>query len=240
MKKPKFIITCEHASKRVPDCCSAFLLPPASEREQHRVYDWGARHVARKLAEKLHAPIYEGKITRLAIDLNRSIDHPELFSETVKAQSETLKARLIARYYFPFRSKVEKRIEEWIEHRFNVVHLSIHSFTPRLNGNLRAVDFGVLFDETRAFESALSREIFSYHSNKYDFLSTKSNTPYQGIDDGHATALRKVFPENYAGIEIEYSQSLDLKRQSERWADDLRDALRHAYAQGKKTIELCG
>lgn len=239
MKKAKVIVTCEHASRRIPRICSPSMNAARNERDRHRIYDWGAKGIARRFSELQNAPLFEGEVTRLAIDLNRSIGHPEFFSDSVQQLSETIKAQFIARHFLPFRNQVEKRIAKWISMGNNVIHISIHSFTPCLNGQVRSVEFSVLYDESRAYEVAIAGSILSYHKNKYSFMSIIPNAPYKGIDDGHTTALRKVFPENYAGLEIEYSQGLDLVRQRDRWARDLRDSLRYALSQGERTLEFC-
>jgi len=234
MKKPKIIVTCEHASKRVPRSCQPHFELPSGASERHRIYDWGTRGISRKFAEITKAPLFEGVATRLAIDLNRSLDNPGLFSPCIQKMDESFKSRLIARYYLPFRQGVEQQIGEWIASGRTVVHFSIHSFTPCLNGQIRTVDIGVLYDESRPYESALSQDIIAYHRMRYPSLSVDPNEPYKGTDDGHTTALRQTFPRHYAGIEIEYSQALPLVRQRNRWARDLRSSLHYALAQGKQ------
>lgn len=231
MKKPKIIVTCEHASKRVPDFCRPHLVLPVGPSERHRIYDWGTRGISRKFATLLHAPLFEGEATRLAIDLNRSLDNPDVFSSSIQSLDEYFKERLITRYYYPFRKRVERQIEKWISADNEVIHFSIHSFTPCLNGQVRTVELGVLYDGSRPFESALSQRIISYHKSRYPSLTIETNEPYKGTDDGHTTALRKIFPQNYAGIEMEYSQGLPLVRQRNRWARDLHDSVLHAIVE---------
>lgn len=226
--KTKLIVTCEHASNRIPADCPELLEHPLKDFDQHRLYDWGAKEVARKFAELTKAPLWEGKTTRLAIDLNRSIGNPELFYGAASNFSESKKAELIAKHYLPFRKEVEDTIGEWIEEGNNVLHISIHSFTPILNNLKRLAELGVLFDESKDFETKIAKGIMEYHRNQYEHLAVMANTPYHGTDDGHTASLRKVFPEQYAGIEIEYSQILDLERQPERWANDLLDSIQFA------------
>ncbi len=239
MKKPRIIVTCEHASRRVPRVCRPHLELPREASERHRIYDWGTRGLSRKLAAYLKAPLFEGEATRLAIELNRSLDNPDLFSPSIQGMDDAFKARLIDRYYLSFRQRVEQQISKWISSDRTVIHLSIHSFTPCFNGQVRTVDIGVLYDESRAYESALSKGIITYHRKQYPSLSVEANEPYKGTDDGHTTALRKKFPRNYAGIELEYSQGLPLVRQRNRWARDLRDSLHYALEQGKQYRALC-
>lgn len=226
--KTKLIVTCEHASKRIPASCPQLRDQPVKDFEQHRVYDWGAKTVARHFAELSKAPLWESKATRLAIDLNRSIGNPDLFYGVASTFSEAKKAELIAKYYLPFRKEVEDKIRRWIKQGNHVIHISIHSFTPILNNLKRLAELGVLFDETRPFEALIAKGIMEYHREQYEGLAVMANTPYHGTDDGHTTALRKVFPEKYAGIEIEYSQILDLERQPDRWSKELLASIRYA------------
>jgi predicted N-formylglutamate amidohydrolase len=75
----RWVITCDHASNRVPpDVGGGDLGLPPEDMERHIAYDVGAAGVARALAEALDAPVILSDFSRLVIDPNRGEDDPTL------------------------------------------------------------------------------------------------------------------------------------------------------------------
>ena len=199
------ILTCEHAGNEIPqDFISLF--PGAEEvLESHRGYDPGAFDlfkVLNNLAELSHFQM----VSRLLVEMNRSLDHPQLFSEFSRGLDSAVKKEILEIYYFPYRNSVEKEISERIGKGEEVLHFSVHTFTPNLNGEKREADIGLLFDPTctseEEFCSAFKNELFERNSG----LQIKFNYPYRGIDDGFTTYLRQKFTKDYCGIELEVNQ----------------------------------
>jgi predicted N-formylglutamate amidohydrolase len=90
-----------------------------------------------------------------------------------------------------------------------VIHLSSHSFTPELDGIVRAADVGLLYDPARAGEAALCREWRTYLKAREPSLRVRRNYPYTGKSDGFAAYLRRRFAaDEYIGIELEINQRL--------------------------------
>ena len=87
------------------------------------------------------------------------------------------------------------------------MHVSVHTFTPELDGEVRQADIGLLYDPKRKYEQACSKE-WKAALNKADKnLLVRFNYPYLGIADGFTTYLRRKFTENeYVGIELEVNQ----------------------------------
>ena len=225
----RFIVTCEHARPYIPPEYEAQLGELLHGIETHRVYDWGARPIAKHLARLLKAPYFESEVSRLVIDLNRSIDNPDLLSEPIRAAGAELKQLLLARYYDPFREAVGRLVEEAIANGDTVFHFSIHSFTPNYYGQERSVKFGVLFDESREIESNLAQKILAAHKIRHPYMKAAFNEPYKGTADGHTTSLRQRYPSNYAGIELEYSQGLELETYAARFASELSDIFNQGH-----------
>lgn len=91
----------------------------------------------------------------------------------------------------------------------SVLHLSVHSFTPVWKGTLRKADIGLLFDPSRALETALVRELRALLGRALPELRVRANYPYRGTSDGLTTIMRrKTDPTRYAGIELELNQAL--------------------------------
>ena len=82
----------------------------------------------------------------------------------------------------------------------------MHTFTPKLNEEIRNTDIGLLYDPTRSEEKEFSKKFKQNIKNHNPDLKIRFNYPYLGKADGFTTYLRKKFPENYLGIELEVNQ----------------------------------
>ena len=74
-RRSPFLITCDHAGKRLPRALGTLGLPE-SELSRHIAWDIGAAQVARCLARELGAFAILQTYSRLAIDCNRRPDVP--------------------------------------------------------------------------------------------------------------------------------------------------------------------
>ena len=204
----KLVISCEHASNRLPAKYRAQVDIPDFVLNSHRAYDRGAVAIARILARKTGAALHVGKYSRLLIDLNRSLHHPGSFSYFSKSLSHENKQAIVESIYRPYRDKVENQIESLIKHKSIVLHLAIHSFTPVLDGDVRNCDLGLLYDPSRRLEKKLAGTMRIELKKILPTLRVRSNYPYRGTADGFTTYLRSRFsPGKYAGFEIEVNQA---------------------------------
>lgn len=203
------LLTCEHATGHVPQSLSRQFASGQAALRSHRGIDFGAAVCARRWARQTQAPLYLGRVSRLAVELNRSLNHAALFSEFTQGLSPEKKAALLARYYHPHRRAVTDFIAQCAKRRQLVVHLGIHSFTPIWKKQVRAVDIGLLFDPQRPIERSICRAWQKNLAEACPALRIRRNTPYRGTADGFTTSLRRTFdPRTYAGIEVEISQGI--------------------------------
>ena len=215
----KLMLTCEHASNRLPATFKKFV--PTNVQGTHRAYDIGALKVFRKLV-KFAKPEFscEGKFSRLFVDLNRTITNKSAFSEyygeletSDKAAAEKVKTEATA-YWKEYRANVERFVTQNIgkgskaagNKGATIVHLGIHSFTPVLNGKPRNTDIGILYDPARPQERVYANVIKNEIKRLYPHMKVRFNYPYKGTSDGLTTSLRKKFGSRYVGIEIEINQ----------------------------------
>src|SRR6187200_2040009 len=70
-----FLITCDHAGRRLPRALGTLGLPE-SELGRHIAWDLGAAEVARRLSRELGAFAILQTYSRLVIDCNRPTDVP--------------------------------------------------------------------------------------------------------------------------------------------------------------------
>lgn len=206
---PKLLLTCEHGGNRVPQAYRRAFRGAQEVLATHRGLDIGALAVGRGLAADLGAPLVFSTVTRLLVDLNRSSGHPRQFSEFCRHLSVEERAAVAARYYTPYRTEVESRIAAVIARRRRLVHVSIHSFTPRLFGETRNAEIGLLYDPRRPIEargaSTLHRALLDLDTG----FRIRRNYPYTGVSDGFQPYLRRRFATPlYAAFEIEMNQAV--------------------------------
>lgn len=193
------IVSCEHGGNRVPPRWKGVF----SERtlQSHRGWDPGALELAREVARAAHAPLFHSTTSRLLVDLNRPLGHPQLF---IHPLPDSDRRRLLERQYLPYWRSVERVIARA---RGRVLHLSVHSFTPRLRGERRTTDIGLLFDPRRGLEAAFCRAWRKAILETSPRLRVRNNDPYRGTFPSLVEAMRRKFgPRKYVGVQIEVNQ----------------------------------
>ena len=203
----RHLITCEHGGNRIPPRYRPLFQGHEALLRTHRGYDAGALAMARDLAHALAAPLLVSTTSRLLVDLNRSISHPRLYSEASHAASAAVRREILERYYQPYRNQAEAHIGAAIDHGSRMIHISSHSFTPELDGEVRNADIGLLYDPVRPGEVELCRRWQASLRALAPSLTVRRNYPYTGNSDGFTAYLRRHFPADvYVGIELEINQ----------------------------------
>lgn len=226
MKRTGLLLSCEHASNSIPQALWGLFLPQQGLLNTHEGYDIGALDVAKILAEKWNAPLFNGSVSRLVVDLNRSLHHQNCFSRITTTLPPAQKREIIETYYRPYREAIQQFIEEYQP----VLHLSIHSFTPILRGINRNADLGLLYDPARSNELALAAQWINRLKQLHPTLRVRRNYPYLGKGDGLTSYLRKRFPTSaYCGFEIEMNQTAIMDLDGQRvFAQKLGILITHA------------
>ena len=228
-----FLITCEHGGNRIPAPYRALFRGYRALLDTHRGYDAGALVMARELAGAFKAPLVSSTVSRLLVDLNRSIGHPRLFSPATRGLPAEVREEIVARYYRPYRAQAERLVRQSVSRGRRVIHISSHSFTPELRGEVRNADVGLLYHPERRREAALCARWKAMLAASAPRLRVRRNYPYAGKGDGLTSHLRRRFPPGaYAGIELEINQSIVLSG-GRRWSALRRvliDSLRAARA----------
>ena len=196
--------------------------------------------MAKELAGAFDAPLVAAIVSRLVIDLNRSIGHPQLFSAATRAAPSELRTKIVAQYYRPYRMEVERLVGRSVARGRRVIHVSSHSFTPELNGKVRCADVGLLYDPARQRETELCARWKASLAVIAPQIRVRRNYPYAGKGDGLTSALRLVFPPHtYIGIELEINQTIVLAA-GRRWTalrSALIDSLQMACARSARRGE---
>ena len=207
-RRDYLIVSCEHGGNRVPapfrNVLSKALL------DTHRGYDPGALAVARDIAKATRAPLFYSTISRLLVELNRPLGHPQLFFRNFP---KATRDALLRRYYFPYWNAVGKAARRGRR----VIHLSVHSFTPRMRGETRQVDVGLLFDPSRPAEVRFCQRWRDALQRLSPRLRVLDNEPYPGVFPSLVDALRhKLDARRYVGIQIEVNQKFP-RGDAARW-----------------------
>ncbi len=207
----QFIITCEHGGNEIPDQYGALFTSYKEALNSHRGYDPGALELAKIFARQLACPLYFSTTSRLLVELNRSIGSKALFSEITKQLPLAERNGILDKYYFPYRRAVKQEIQHAISNAKCVAHISVHSFTPIMEGEERRADIGLLYDPSRNFEKEFCQNWRRNILKLNPEMSVRMNYPYAGKADGFTTYLRKHFTEGcYLGIELEVNQKYPL------------------------------
>jgi predicted N-formylglutamate amidohydrolase len=213
-----FLITCEHGGNRIPASYRALFQGYRALLDTHRGYDRGALLMAGELAAALQAPLVTSTISRLLIDLNRSLGHPRLFSAATRGAPMAVREQIITQHYRPYRAQVERLVRQSVARRRRVIHISSHSFTADLDGKRRHADIGLLYHPARAGEVELCARWKASLGAVAPELRVRRNYPYAGKGDGLTAYLRLRFPRRaYVGIELELNQDMVLSP-ARRWA----------------------
>jgi predicted N-formylglutamate amidohydrolase len=144
------LLVCDHASNGLPRRLASLGLT-TEQRQQHIAWDLGAAAAACALAARPDAPLILGGYSRLAIDLNRPLESPELISACSDGVpipgnlrlSATARDVRIATLFLPYHRAIAQRLDRHADHRLRLV--GVHSFTPSLAGQPRPWPVGLAY-----------------------------------------------------------------------------------------------
>jgi len=229
----KLIISCEHAGNEVPGEYHHLFKGGWETLQTHRGVDIGALKLTNTIADTMKQEPYLHTVTRLLVDLNRSVQSPTLFSEFTRKQPLNVREDIFENYYRPHREKVEKRVQQIVDQGHQALHVGVHTFTPVWEGEERDVDVGFLYDPTRDGEQQFCQHWRRQLSAKHKGLRLRMNQPYRGTMDGFTTYLRRNYSaKDYLGMEIEVSQRFASTVPDSEWhelQDNIAQSLRLAF-----------
>ena len=184
----RWLVTCDHATNRVPAEVGAGSLGIGPEdMARHIAWDVGARGMAEALGALLDSPVISADFSRLVIDPNRGEEDPtlvmKLYDGTIIPGNRNIDAaeveRRLVTLYRPYHAALAKLAAR----RADTVLLAIHSFTPCLKGrSLRPWQVGVLYSED---DDRLSRLLIA-RLQAVSGLCVGDNEPYAGALPGDA------------------------------------------------------
>lgn len=152
--KAPVLLTCDHASRRVPHRLRSLGLDAAT-LAQHIGWDIGAAAVTRALAERLDAPAILAGYSRLVVDCNRALEDPTSIpavSDGIAVPGNRdlapeMRAGRVDALFRPYHAAIEQALDAFAQRGVHPAVLSIHSFTPMMNGIARPWHVGILWDK---------------------------------------------------------------------------------------------
>lgn len=184
----RWLVTCDHASNRVPqDIAGGDLGIAADDMARHIAYDVGAAGLALALAERLDSPVILSDFSRLVIDANRGEDDPtlvmRLYDGTIIPANRSVDLVEIERRLATLHRPYHNAYAAMAARQHDTVIVAVHSFTPCLRGRLpRPWDVGVLYSH---LDTRLSVPLIA-ELRGLAGLCVGDNEPYDGHLPGDA------------------------------------------------------
>ena len=222
------LLIADHARNALPQEYAGLGLPPA-EFARHIAFDIGVEPLTRRLAALLGVPAVMATYSRLLIDPNRGEDDPtlirQLYDGTVipgnYPMAEAERRRRILRFHAPYHDAVSALAASVADSSGRPPFLvSLHSFTPSMQGRARPWHVGVLWDrDDRAVRPMLQA------LRADPLLVVGDNEPYDGALRGD-TMFRHAIVRGFAHLLIEVRQDLVAGEEGARaWAERLAPVL---------------
>jgi predicted N-formylglutamate amidohydrolase len=231
----EWVITCDHASNRVPRALGTLGVSDA-ERARHIGWDIGAAAVTRLLSARLDAWAILTGYSRLVIDCNR---RPDVASSIPKRSENTEvpgnmgisadHARLRCTALFePYHAAIAAELDMRRDAGRPAVIVAMHSFTPVYDGVARPMHAGVLYNR----DARLARPLLDLLRAEPG-LVVGDNEPYRVTDDSDygipVHGERRGLPH----VELEVRQDLIAHPAGqEEWAERLARLLTAAAKAG--------
>ncbi len=228
----RWLVTCDHASNRVPDWVGGGSLGIApADMARHIAWDVGAAGVTRALAMALDSPAILSDFSRLVIDPNRGEDDPtlvmRLYDGTIIPANRAIDAAGVGarleRLYRPYHAAYARLAAR----RADTVIVAVHSFTPCLKGRApRPWHIGVLHSH---LDTRFSLPLIARLRAEAD-LCVGDNEPYSGHLPGDAIDRHALGPRRHNTLIEIRNDLIATEAQQQAWAARLAPILAEVLA----------
>ena len=214
------LVVCDHASRAFPRAMGRLGLAEA-DSWRHVAWDLGAGELARGLADALGAPAVLAGYSRLVADCNRAPDDPDAFrtvSDGVAVPGnvgldEVARRARLGCFHDPYHGAIAALLGGFRARGFVPLFVSVHSYTPVLDGAERPWHVGVLYDRD---ERSAARMLTALRA--VDGLVVGDNQPYSGRHPGDYTVDHHAEAAGLPNVCIEVRQDqLESPAGVERW-----------------------
>lgn len=223
------ILIADHASRYIPPEYDNLGVADPSVLYRHIAWDIGIEDVTRRLAARLGASAIFAGFSRLLVDANRYPDNPSCMpgvSDGVEIPmnrviTDAEREKRLKSWFWPYHEALLNLIERKEAAGQRPVLLSMHSFTPIMDGFERPWHIGVLWDEDARLAAPL---LDILRANRT--LVVGDNEPYSAREPLGYTMNEYGTKRGLPHVAIEIRQDLiDTHQGSERWASIMADAV---------------
>jgi predicted N-formylglutamate amidohydrolase len=205
-----FLLLGDHAGREIPHALGDLGLPSA-ERRRHIAWDIGVAGLGRHLSRALGATFIRQRVSRLVIDCNRDparLDAiPEVSDGTQvpgnRGLTDAQRQARIEEVARPYHAAIAAELDARAAMGRPTTLISLHSFTPRMEGFDRPWRFGVL----HAQDSAFSRAVLAHLRAQVGAGLIGDNAPYS-MDEVDFTIPHHARPRGLDYLELEVRQDL--------------------------------
>ncbi|NVD45651.1 N-formylglutamate amidohydrolase [Qipengyuania atrilutea] len=223
-----FVFVGDHAGTAIPARLGDLGLS-AHDRGRHIAVDLGVETLGRHLADIFSAPFVWQAYSRLVVDCNRHPGTegwvaPVSDGSAIPGNADLDRDALAQRkeeVFDPYHEAIADLLNQRAATGLQTVFISLHSFTPIMNGNARPWEIGILHDGA---QDAFSLDLLELLGRGPWVVG--DNEPYH-MDDTDFTVPHHAFARGLSYAEIEVRQDV-LAEQPEKIADTLAQAFREA------------
>ena len=198
------LLLCDHASHMIPVDLDSLGLDDV-QRSTHIAWDAGAAEVTRGLSRRLDAPAILARYSRLVVDLNRDPGEASLIPKEVdnivvpgnQGLGTAERDQRVATFHLPYHRAVAETVERLAARGPGPAVVSIHSFTPVLNGVERPWQVGILSDRDKRLSGPMLSSLRDVG------LLVGDNEPYSGTDIYGYTVQQHAGPRGLANVIVE-------------------------------------
>ena len=229
-----FLLIGDHAGNAVPRALGSLGLT-ADEMTGHIAWDIGIAGLGALLSTALNAAFIHQAYSRLVIDCNRDPEAPDAIPAVSDAISIPAnrdlapddRAARVRAIHVPYQAAIAAELARRDATDLSAILVSLHSFTPAMQGKKRPWQIGVLHS---GGDTGFARATLRLLEARGD-LYVGDNQPYamDGIDH---TVPRHAFGARRPYVEIEIRQDLlATPEQQAEWADILAVLLESAVGE---------
>jgi predicted N-formylglutamate amidohydrolase len=205
-----FLLLGDHAGREVPQRLTELGLSDA-DRQRHIAWDIGVAGLGERLSALLGATFIRQLYSRLVIDCNRDPARadaiPEVSDGTVVPGNRDLtpaeRLHRITEVAAPYHRAIADELDARAARGLSTTLISLHSFTPRMDGFDRPWRFGVL----HAGNSPYARAALAWLRQEFGEALVGDNQPYK-MDEVDFTIPHHAGGRGLDYLELEVRQDL--------------------------------
>src|SRR5262245_5736360 len=178
----RVVLIADHAGRAIPNVLGTLGLGPAA-LARHIAWDIGIGDVTRRLSRRLDAAAALAGYSRLVIDCNRKLGNPTSMAQESdhvavpgnRGLTPAQRAQRVDALFTPYHDAITRVLEGRLRAGLVPALVSMHSFTPVMNGFERPWQIGILWNRDPRLPLPLIKRLATEPG-----LTVGDNEPYSG------------------------------------------------------------